>query len=92
MASSICWNSARGTIASAIWKVIERPCRTIFAPIFTSRSRNVAIDQWPTASGSARVRRKLASGSSLTLGAYENPNESADFRQTSRIQTLGSIH
>jgi hypothetical protein len=60
MASSICWNNPRETITSAIWKVIERPWRTIFAPIFTSRSRNVVIDQWLTASGSARVRRKLA--------------------------------
>ncbi len=45
MASSICWNSVRGTITSAIWNVVERPCRTIFAPILTSRSRNVVMDQ-----------------------------------------------
>jgi len=60
MASSICWNSVRDTMTSAIWNVIERPWRTIFAPIFTSRSRNVVMDQWLTASGSANVRKKLA--------------------------------
>lgn len=31
MASRICRNSARGTMTSAIWKVIDRPCRTILA-------------------------------------------------------------
>ena len=60
MEPSICWNSARGTMTSAIWKVTDRPCRTIFAPIFTNRSRNVVIDQWLTASGKVRLRRKLA--------------------------------
>ena len=60
MASNICWNNSRETITSAIWKVIERPCLTIFAPIFTSRFRSVVIDQWLTASGKVRVRRKLA--------------------------------
>ena len=59
MASRICWNSVRGTITSAIRNVIERPCPTIFAPILTSRSRNVVMDQWRTASGKVRVRRKL---------------------------------
>jgi hypothetical protein len=34
----------RGTITSAIWKTTERPCRTIQAPIFTSRSRSEVID------------------------------------------------
>ena len=60
MASRICWNKPRETMTSAIWNVIERPCRTIFAPILTSRSRNVVIDQWLTVSGKVRVRRKLA--------------------------------
>lgn len=60
MESRICWNKSRDTITSAIWNVIERPCRTIFAPILTKRSRNVVIDQWLTASGNVRVRRKLA--------------------------------
>ena len=45
MASSICPNSARGTMTSAIWNVTDRPWRTILAPIFTSRSRNVVMDQ-----------------------------------------------
>ncbi len=49
MASSICWNRSRETMTSAIWNVIERPCRTIFAPILTSRSRKVVIDQLLTA-------------------------------------------
>ena len=38
-------------MTSAIWNVIERPCRTIFAPILTSRLRNVVIDQWLTVLG-----------------------------------------
>jgi hypothetical protein len=50
----------RGTITSAIWKMIDRPSRTILAPILTNRSRSVVINQWLTTSGSARVRRKLA--------------------------------
>jgi hypothetical protein len=29
-------NSERGNMTSAIWKIIERPCRTILAPIFTA--------------------------------------------------------
>jgi len=45
MAARIFWNRARGTITSAIWNVIDRPCRTIFAPIFTRRSRSVLINQ-----------------------------------------------
>ena len=45
MASSICPNSARGTMTSAIWNVTDRPWRTILAPIFPSRSRNVVMDQ-----------------------------------------------
>ena len=43
MASSICWNNPRGTITSAIWKVIERPWRTIFAPTFTSRPHSIVM-------------------------------------------------
>jgi len=35
----------RGTTTSAIWKITERPCRTILAPIFTNRSRSVVSDQ-----------------------------------------------
>jgi hypothetical protein len=38
-------------MSSAIWNVIDRPCRTTFAPIFTSRSRKVVIDQWLTSFG-----------------------------------------
>jgi hypothetical protein len=33
MASRICWNKSCETMTSAIWNVIERPCRTTFAPI-----------------------------------------------------------
>ena len=47
-------------LTSAIWNVIERPWRTIFAPIFTSRSRNVVVDQWLTSLGDVSVRRTLA--------------------------------
>lgn len=43
-----------------IWNVIDRPCRTIFAPIFTRRSRSVLIDHCAASGGSASVRRKLA--------------------------------
>ncbi|MDA8050142.1 MAG: hypothetical protein M0002_09075, partial [Rhodospirillales bacterium] len=43
-AGRMVWNRSRGTITSAIWNVIERPCRTILAPIFTSRSRSVVSD------------------------------------------------
>ncbi len=60
MALRIFWNRARGTTTSAIRKVIDRPCRTILAPIFTSRSRSVVMDHCFTSSGSAGVRRKLA--------------------------------
>ena len=48
-------------MASAIWKVIERPYRTIFASTFTSRSRNAVVDAWLTAWGRVRVRRQLTS-------------------------------
>ena len=44
IALRISWNRARGTATSAIWKITERPWRTILAPIFTSRSRSVVID------------------------------------------------
>jgi len=44
IAASMAWNSARGTATSAIWNVIDRPCRTILAPIFTRRSRRVVSD------------------------------------------------
>jgi hypothetical protein len=47
-------------MTSAICKVIERPCRTTLAPIFTSLARSVLIDHCFTSSGSASVRRKLA--------------------------------
>jgi hypothetical protein len=30
-------------MTSAIWKMIDRPCRTILAPIFTSRSRYSSV-------------------------------------------------
>jgi len=38
-AARICWKRPRGTATSAIWKITERPCPTIRAPIFTSRLR-----------------------------------------------------
>ena len=60
MASSICWNKSREIMTSTIWNVIERPCRTIFAPILISLSRKVVIDQWLTVSGKVSVRGKLA--------------------------------
>ena len=60
MAVEIRWNRARGTMTSGIWNVIERPCRTTLAPIFTSLARSVLIDHCLTSSGSASVRRKLA--------------------------------
>ncbi len=60
MASRVCWNNPRETMTSAIRNVIDRPCLTILAPIFTNRSRKVVIDQWLTASGKVRVRRELA--------------------------------
>ena len=60
MAPRMVWNRRRGTITSAIWKLIDRPCRTILAPIFTNLSRSVVIDHCLTSSGSASVRRKLA--------------------------------
>ncbi len=37
MASRICWNTPRETMTAAIWNVIDRPCRTIFAPIFVNQ-------------------------------------------------------
>ncbi len=41
MVDRIFSNRARGTMTSAIWKVMDRLWRTIFAPIFTSLSRSV---------------------------------------------------
>jgi hypothetical protein len=38
MAARIFWNNARDTMTSAIWKITQRPCRTILARIFTNRS------------------------------------------------------
>jgi len=51
MTQRICRNRARGTAISAIWNVIDRPCRAILAPIFTNRSRSVVIDHCLTTSG-----------------------------------------
>ena len=48
MASRIRWNKSCETMTLALWNVIERPCRTTFAPIFTNRSRKAVIDQWLT--------------------------------------------
>jgi hypothetical protein len=53
MAVRIFWNSPRGTMTSAISKVIERPWRAILAPIFTNRSRSVVIDQSSASAGMA---------------------------------------
>jgi hypothetical protein len=47
MALIICWNRARGTMTSAIWNLIALPWGTIFAPIFTSRSRSAMSDAAP---------------------------------------------
>jgi hypothetical protein len=47
-------------MTSAIWNVIDLPCRTILVPILVSRSRRVVKDHCLTASGSVSVRRKLA--------------------------------
>jgi len=60
MAFRICRSNPRETMTSVSWHVIERPCLKIFAPILTSRSRKVVIDQSLTASGSARERKKSA--------------------------------
>ena len=48
------------TATSAIWKVMQRPWRTILAPILTSFSLSVVRDQCAIACGRASVRRKLA--------------------------------
>lgn len=79
MAVRICWNRSRGTITSAIWKVIERPSRTILAPIFTNRSRSVVIDHCATSAGSASVRRKLGNvvGQCLQLQPHGLGGEAA---------------
>src|SRR5271154_6705362 len=53
-------NNWLGTATSAIWKVTERACVTIFAPILTSFSRRLVSDQCLTASGNTSVRMKLA--------------------------------
>ena len=60
MALRIFWNKARGAATSAIRKVIDRPCRTILAPLFTNLSRSVVMDHCFPSSGSTGVRRKLA--------------------------------
>ncbi len=40
MVDRIFSNRPRGTMTSAIWKVMDRPWRTIFAPNLTSLSRS----------------------------------------------------
>jgi len=52
-------NRSRRTATSAIWAVVDRPWRTILAPILTSPSRNVVNDHCATSAGSASVRRKI---------------------------------
>ena len=46
-------------MTSAIWKITERPCRTILAPIFTNRSRSVVSDQCFTEIVGQRMRLQL---------------------------------
>ncbi len=41
-------------MTSAIWLVIDRPWRTILAPIFANRWRSVVIDHCGTSSGTAK--------------------------------------
>jgi hypothetical protein len=53
MALSICWNGVRGDMTSAIWNVIERPWRTIFAPIFTNRPHSALVGKTPAEAFSA---------------------------------------
>jgi hypothetical protein len=52
-------NSILGTATSAIWKAIQRPWLTSFAPILISFSFKLVSDQSLIGSGVASVRRKL---------------------------------
>jgi hypothetical protein len=56
MASSIRSDRTRQILTSAIQNVIERACRTVFAPILISRSCRGVVDQWLTALGKIRAR------------------------------------
>ena len=56
MSDSISRNICRDTATSAIWKVIQRPRLTIFAPILTSFSRSVVSDQCSNSYSNAYVR------------------------------------
>ena len=44
MVDRIFSNRPRGTMTSAIWKVMDRVWPTIFAPIFASLSRSVVME------------------------------------------------
>ena len=54
-----CWSRSRGIITSAIRKITARPCRTIFAPIFSSRLRSIVNDHSAIFGGSSKVHGKL---------------------------------
>ena len=71
MADRIFSNRPRGTMTSAIWNVMDRPCRTILAPIFTSLSRSVVIGQCSTSVGSlSRFLFGIALFNVLTLLSF----------------------
>jgi hypothetical protein len=60
-------------MTSAIWKMIERPCRTIFAPILTNRSRNVVIDQQAVGRDKRSIIRHQAIDQARLVEANREP-------------------
>jgi len=64
MVDRIFSNRPRGTMTSAIWRVMDRLRRTIFAPISTSLSRSVAMDHLWRELPSAFVRSLAHAGCS----------------------------
>ena len=78
------WNKPLGTATSAGWKVTYRPCRTTFAPIFTSFSRNVVSDQCSTSSGKASVGSDLGTVKLKLQATVKIQYQTAIFRFTHR--------
>ncbi len=91
MALIICWNRARGTMTSAIWNLIALPWGTIFAPIFTNRSRNVVIDQWLTASTGSGCGVKLARLKGQGMEVCSRTAFAAKRRQDRRVQVIAFL-
>jgi len=58
---------------------MDRLWRTIFAPIFTSLSRNVVVDHCSTSTGNAKVRSLHAEGQVRCMRPTRAPDEKQSF-------------